>query len=321
LGNLKTIWTIRNDDSLIFRWGAPDFVRAFIKNIPYHASKGFYYGSDMWIWGREFLSLDPETPRQLEIEKHWYHWMMWGRLGYDPTLSNERFQQLLGRRFPGVDAALLFATWQHASLIYPLTTGFHWADFDFQWYIEGSRSRPEPAHTASGFHDVYRFITAETHPGTDNISIIRYVAAFTKGQPISGTTPLQVASTLLAEADSALAGIKKIDPSSNKELRQTLADIEAMALLGKYYGHKIHGATELALFEKTGEPSHQRIAVDELTQAFNSWTRYTTLAAISYKNPLWTNRVGYVDWKALNREVEHDIALAREAHPGVALKP
>ena len=33
-GNVKTTWTMRNDDVYYYRWGAPDFVRTFIKNIP-----------------------------------------------------------------------------------------------------------------------------------------------------------------------------------------------------------------------------------------------------------------------------------------------
>ncbi len=52
---MKTIWTLRNDDSYQYRWGAPDFVREFIQNIPHEVSRGYYYGSDQWIWGREFL--------------------------------------------------------------------------------------------------------------------------------------------------------------------------------------------------------------------------------------------------------------------------
>ncbi|RMD61859.1 carbohydrate-binding family 6 protein, partial [Candidatus Parcubacteria bacterium] len=61
LGDLKTIWTLRNDSNYYFRWGAPDFVRQFIRNIPYEVSQGYYYGSDGYIWGREFLSREPQT--------------------------------------------------------------------------------------------------------------------------------------------------------------------------------------------------------------------------------------------------------------------
>ena len=114
--DLKTIWTLRNDDVYYYRWGAPDFVRTFIQNIPHEVSRGFYYGSDQWIWGREFTMKDQlaESPRQIEIVKHWYHFMIWGRLGYNPNLGNERFVQILQSRYPEVDAQQLFTAWQEA---------------------------------------------------------------------------------------------------------------------------------------------------------------------------------------------------------------
>ena len=78
IGDLKTIWTLRNDDAYLYRWGSPKFTREFIKNIPHDISRGVYYGSDQWVWGREFTSKNVEGPRELEVVKHWYHWMMWG---------------------------------------------------------------------------------------------------------------------------------------------------------------------------------------------------------------------------------------------------
>jgi hypothetical protein len=98
LGNLQHLWTIRNDDALMFRWAAPDFVREFVKNIPYEKSQGYYFGSDMWVWGREFLAA-ARSPRQLEIDKHWLHFLLWGRLGYDPTLDDTRIAALVASAF------------------------------------------------------------------------------------------------------------------------------------------------------------------------------------------------------------------------------
>jgi hypothetical protein len=43
-------------------------------------------GSDGYVWGREFISKHPKTPRELEIDKHWYNFMLWGRMGYDPEM-------------------------------------------------------------------------------------------------------------------------------------------------------------------------------------------------------------------------------------------
>ncbi len=309
-GDLKTIWTLRNDDVYHFRWGATDFVREFIKNIPYDVSRGFYLGSDQYIWGREFMSTEPEMPRQIEIVKHWYHWMIWGRLGYNPDLNNERFIDIIQQRFPNISGGDLFTAWQHASVVYPLTTGFHWGALDFQWYIEACKSRPGPAQTQSGFHDVNRFISLPPHKGTGNISIPDYVKAVTEGKSLSGTTPIEVSEMIHNHADKALAILGRLNHSGDKELRLTLGDIRAMAYMGKYYAHKIRGATELALFRETGKKEHQKAAIEELTSAAKFWQLYTSTALSQYKNPLWTNRVGYCDWQALSKEVLNDIKIA-----------
>jgi hypothetical protein len=96
---MKTIWGLRNHDTYYLRWVAPDFVREFIQNIPTSVPKGIYYGSDQWVWGRDFLTKSPESPKQLEIVKHWYNWVLWGRLSYDPSLTNETFVGLIKINF------------------------------------------------------------------------------------------------------------------------------------------------------------------------------------------------------------------------------
>ncbi len=312
---LETLWTLRNDSNYYFRWGAPDFVREFIQNIPREVTRGFYYGSDGYVWGRDFLSLHPETPRQLEIDRHWYHWMLWGRLGYDPKLSNARFNQILQARFPQVNAQQLFTAWESASMIFPLTTGFHWGDVDFKWYPEGCRSRPAQAGTKSGFHDVEKFISLPPHEGTDNISIPKYVKATLSNKPVKGTTPLQVSEKLHEQADRALRLLESLQAGDNQELKNTLADIRSMSYLGKYYAHKIRGSTEVALYRASKDAAYQQRAITELTAAADYWKRYTENAKAQYKNPLWTNRIGNVDWEKTQQDVQHDIAIARKVIP------
>jgi hypothetical protein len=312
LGNLRTLWTIRNDDALMLRWAAPDFVRDFVRNIPREKSQGFYFGSDMWVWGREYLSQRPGSPRQLEIDKHWLHFLLWGRLGYDPTLDDTRIAALIGQRFPGIDGAKLLAAWQHASMVYPLVTGFHWANFDFQWYIEACRSRPEPAKTASGFHSVETFINQPVHPGTDNLTIPQYVAGVMSGSVPAGTTPLQVADRIDAQVEAVFAPNALPPPRANqREYAATAGDITMMANLGRYYAAKIRGATELALYRATRDARHQQLALTQLEAAANHWGVYADAARRAYGASFWTNRVGRVDWQELSAEVRHDIDIAQ----------
>lgn len=309
---LKTIWTLRNDDIYLFRWGAPDYVRDFIKNIPYDVSQGYYYGSDQWVWGREFTSMHNEEARQLEVVKHWYHWMMWGRLGYDPELTNARFSALLQNKFPQVDGPTLFDAWQAASMVYPVTTGFHWGALDFKWYIEGCRSHYRQADTKSGFHGVESFISLPPHPYAGYQSIPDYVQMIKEQGTTSLKTPLEVASLLEANAKKAMSLLQEMKYLDNPELQVTVNDILVMSLMGEYYAHKIAGATYVALYRSTKDKAHQDKAVEELTEALSQWEEFVKTAKRSHKNPIWTNRVGYMDWEKMTKDVQRDIALARQ---------
>ena len=69
-----------------------------------------------------------------------------------------------------------------------------------------------------------------------------------------------------------------------------------MALLGKYYAAKIRGATELALFRADARARIRRRPSMHLHVARQAGRKYTERASAQYRNPLWTNRVGLVDW-------------------------
>lgn len=313
--NIKTLWTLRNDDNFYFRWGSPDFVRDFIQNIPAQVSEGMYYGSDNYIWGREFLSKDIRNSGELEINKHWYHFMLWGRLAYNPKTENTVFKNLVANRFGISNGDSLFQAWQAASMIYPITTGFHWAKFDLQWYIEGCKGLRGFTQHKSGFHDVNSFIDLPTHPGTRNQTIPDYVGMIEKGVTTDSITPVQIAAQLHLQSDKALKILKELKPNTNIEYNYTLKDIEAMAYLGKYYAYKILGAVELHKYRviNRNKKENQIAAVEQLTQAGIYWKMYADLIKQSYKTQLWTNRVGNVDFDEIYRWVMDDLTIAKGA--------
>lgn len=311
---MKTIWGLRNDDTYYYRWGAADFVREFIDAIPHEVARGIYFGSDQWIWGRDFLTKDPELSNQLEIKKHWYQWLLWGRLSYDPKITNERFEALLANRFPDTDAAKLQKAWQQASMVYPVTTGFHWGRLDFQWYIEGCFSHPKPAENETGFHDINRFISLDVHPKSGNQSIPDFVKMKVEDSTSTLTSPLQVSEKLHRLANGALQELETLYDGNNKELHHTLNDIKTVSYLGKYYAHKIAGATHIALYREIEDQKHQKMAVEELTTALDFWKKYVSLTLQQNKNPLWTNRVGHVDFNKITAGVENDIEIAKKRY-------
>jgi hypothetical protein len=306
-GGLETIWTLRNDDNYLFRWGAPDFVREFIRNIPRDVSRGYYFGSDGYVWGREFVSRSPARPRRLEVEKHWYSWLLWGRLGYDPGLDDERLASLLHRRYPEAPGRVLFDALQDASMVYPLTTGFHWGALDFQWYVECSCSRDREAGTTSGYHDIFSFLSHPTHPGTDDVTIPEFVGKEVAGEEVPGTTPLEIADRIEEHARRALEGVASIHPGGNVELWRQLDDIRAMAHLGRHYSHKIRAATDLSRYWATNDARYRRSAAEEAQRAALHWRTYVSYLSAAYQSSIWLNRIGEVDWKRLYLDVLHDV--------------
>ena len=115
-----------------------------------------------------------------------------------------------------------------------------------------------------------------------------------------GVTPLEIAATLDANATKAMQALPQlrhavVEPSSSaKEYAATLGDIEAMALLGKYYAAKIRGACDLALFDKTGDVKQQAFAINHLETALTHWKKYATAynAPVCAARPVQPHRRG-----------------------------
>jgi len=309
--DLRTWMTVRNDDIYSFRWGDPEFARQYVRHLPGPDKlAGYTMGPDGCIWGREFTSTEPETPRQLVIRKQWYSFMLWGRLSYDPTLPDALFERTLAVRFPEAPAAKLFQASSQASRIIPLVTRFYWNDIDLKWFPEACLSHP----SFKGFHTVRHFMEGQSMPESGIVSIRTYCDRLVAGKPAGGTTPLEVADELKGHAQAALALVAEMSAGGNKELRLTLGDLRAMAHLGDYYAEKILGATDLAMFDRTGEAGRNESAVKHLEAATAHWKEYARVATAQYRPQLLT-RIGYVDLNALAEKVGEDVAMASRWKP------
>lgn len=149
-----TWWNLRNDDIYNLRWGNPEYVKQFIYHLPKgDRTAGYYLGSDRFAWGRESISKNPTSPPMLEHEKHWYSFLLWGRMGYDPETPTVLLKGLIKNRFPSVSTEDIYTGWQEASKIIPLVNKAHWFSWDYKWMPEGCMSSGRPG-TINGYHDV-----------------------------------------------------------------------------------------------------------------------------------------------------------------------
>jgi hypothetical protein len=319
---MKTWLTVRNDDIFSLRWGDPEYVRQYVLNMP-AADKleGFYMGPDGFTWGRDFL--DRETAdqhlgaaRALVMDKHWYSFMLWGRLSYDPILPDVHFEEALSARFPGADARRLYSATTIASKIIPQTTRFFWRDIDLAWLPEACARYDRSFGTH--LYTVAEFMNGVTMPGTQILNIRQWRYRLTSGIAMELVTPLQVADALAGFANSTLSLVRELRavPTnlSSRELRQTIGDNEAMAHLGIYYAEKIRGACDLALFDTSAADEDRRSAIVHLELAVAAWKRYATVRDAQYL-PGFYSRIGWIDITALTQVVAEDVEIARGWEP------
>ncbi|MEO0796729.1 MAG: hypothetical protein AAFX93_16295 [Verrucomicrobiota bacterium] len=306
--DLATWMNLRNDDIFHFRWGDPDYVREYMKNMPPEPlMAGYHMGSDGYVWGREFIDKDPQSPRQLEIDKHWYRFMLWGRLGYDPSLGRAFFEAELQDRFPGVDSSLLYSTWQTASKIIPLVNVAHWRDWDHMWSVEACTSKKE------GYHSVDHFIEFGPLKGQG----IQSIKEFVRNPSGDSRNPMTVAAELDYLAERTLSNVAKLqEESSAKEFQKTLKDFESMAYLAQYYADKFRGSTKVHRYRVNGEEKDQQAAIAHLEDALDHWKAYASLVSSLYEEQLLA-RTSWTDWDgALTDYAEADIEMSRSAKPG-----
>ena len=315
----RTWLTVRNDDLYSFRWGDPEFARAFIHNMPGSDKlAGFYMGPDGYIWGRDFLSrdaVDAGGRRQLVWDRQWLSFNLWGRLSYDPTLPDEHFQRLLGARHPSVAADKLFAASQASSRIIPQVTRFNWGSIDVHWYPEANLSHP---NQYKGFYTVRHFMEGKTMPGEDVLSITEWRERLSEKKNITAQTPPEVADALQRDADTTLklvAELQQHAKAADKELLLTLGDYEAQAWLGRYFAAKIRGAIDLAEFNVSADVAAQAAAQKHVQTALAQWQQYAAIYDRQY-SPQLLNRVGTANIPALTTKAEQDIEIVRTWKPG-----
>lgn len=309
----KTWLTVRNDDYYYFRWGDPSFARQYILNMPpSDRLVGFYMGADGYIWGKDYILRNEQKPRQLILRKMEYSLSIWGKLAYNPLLSDDHFRRLLAARFPEAPSVALYEAWASASRIFPLVTTFHWQGnvYDFQWYPEACFSLPRKA---KGFHTVNHFIEDGPMPESGLMSIPEYCDRVLNRQPLNGITPYQVAADVEAYAEKTLSLLSDMPEPRDEELISILADLECMAWIGLYYAEKIRGAIELCFYRKTGEMKRRQQAIAHLKKAAEHWRTYADKTMSRYV-PQLLNRQGYepVDLKKLQDEVDRDIQRVDE---------
>ncbi|MFI3169570.1 MAG: hypothetical protein R3Y06_06495 [Faecalibacterium sp.] len=310
---VKMWLTVRNDDYYMFRWGDPDFAKAYISNMPEREKlSGFFMGPDGYTWGREYISKDLEVRGTNVSEKMWYSFYIWGKVAFDPTVDTAHFEKRLATSFGQEVAPTLFEAWKLASGLFGDFHQTHWRDFDFQWYPEACCHFMEPER-ALWFADINEFMTCVSEPGAGRLSVSDYCAAVLSGSPLTGESPLVAAKRIQDNARKSMALVKTLEGAAvNKEFARTIIDIKGLNLIGLYYGLKVEAAVLLTLARAQGDAAKKEQAIALLTECLALWKEYSALVSEHYLPQHLTRLKHVIDVSRFDDLAACDILLAQE---------
>ncbi len=308
----QVVWTVRNEDFYVLRWGAPDFIREFIANNGAPHVAGVLVGSECYIPAKDYITSEGRHKTWTwAFERQWLWYALWGRLLYDPQTPDRTFEALLADRFGTEQAPDLLKAWTLASRAQLRFAAFHQGRFDGSLYTEGFSdwSNGGPFR----FFDIENIIE---HPVLDTkyINIAGFVAAGGVAPP-GKVSPLQLAGELerdMAEAQRLATAVRRREQVA-PALEAELADIDAWCAHGRYFAAKLRGGVALATFRKNGEPARQTEAIAHLEKAVGHW-RELSAATMRFNKPRLPHNAGEVfSWSRFLPAVERDIEIARGA--------
>jgi hypothetical protein len=292
--------TVRNDDFFFLHWAEPQFVRDYISGFP-DTNKyvvGFYIGADGWVFAKDFTSKSPyyKERNTLSIQRTWYMQKLWGRISYNPRISDEFFQQHLAARFPEVPADKLFEAWSSASgairRANEQVTGEWQFDADFwpeMWTGDKWQGR-------EGRH----FSVDDTKEATpfagSRLASLRETAEGKIGNKVSAWDNIEKIDALSTQA---LEGLATLKPAKNVELELTLKDLAAQGHLGQFNAHKFRAV----IYDLQGENEKAKQAMGK---AYQAWRRYTDLMDALYISVDMQRNRSFTDWHAYDQVVLQD---------------
>jgi hypothetical protein len=310
----KIVWTMRNEDMFILRWGQPDFVRAFVKNQSKDYVAGVIIGSECYIPALDYITKEgPHKNWFWAFERQWLFYTVWGRLLYDSSTPDRLFASLLEERFGAGLGDDLLQAWKLASKVPLHFASFHRGTWDGSLYTEGFSSWIDRDNGARTFFDIDTFIK---HPVLDTkryVNIADFVQAGGVAEP-GKLSPLALAEELDHDCSLALQKVaairSKTKPSPTLECE--LTDIEAWIAYGNYFAEKLRAGVALATARAKNDTQKQAAAISALERALSHWKRLAELGEKYNRLPVPSNSKEPFSWKSLIPAVERDIEISRK---------
>ena len=310
----KYVWTVRNEDFYILRWGNSDFIRDFIKYNGQEYVAGCFLGSEIFTPALDFTSLPgPFKTWDYHFQRQWLWYAMWGRLMYNPETPDLVFEQMLANKYGKPVGKDALQAWKIATNNQLKFAAFHKGTADAQLYSEGFCSWGD--NIPSILFDINNIIT---HPVLDTTRYVNIKDWVSRGEKISGDqiSPLQLAKELDTDNTQLQTLIIKLK-ASNLSVGATaeVNDLFAWYWFGKYFSNKVKAAVALARYRYKNDDRREE-AIRYLKDCSGYWMNYgKTITTYNKESFPFIIAKGDYSWKEMQLQVDKDIELAKVPYP------
>ncbi len=312
----KIVWQNRaNGTHRLFRWGDPEWAARAAKSCRWDVAVGHcieainsYYPQTDYYHRDEDLKW-----YRWVVERDWLWYLLWGRLSYDPDLSEAPWLAALSERFGAEAAAPMLRASARMSRVVPLIYSAHCLGPDHR----NMAPEFETGGPLDKFADVQPLDTFAMQ------SVREYVQGLVQGRLSARTTPLQMAKMLQEAGTEALAAVRqaaKVASRGQRELADWETDITCLSYLGGYYASKLRAATYLELYKATRDPAHWERASEFAEAAIANWQNLSTYTDRQYMPFVDRLRMHteQFQWRNLLPEVEADREVLQRVKESVS---
>ncbi|WP_297088343.1 hypothetical protein [uncultured Draconibacterium sp.] len=324
--NFFIAWTIRNEDIFVLRWGEPDFIRKHIKMNNHDYVDGYFIGSEGYIPAKDYSHFDNEIKTwKFAFQKQWMFYHTWGRLLYNPNITDEDLAKQLVKRYTETDGISLLQAYSLASKVPLYIASFFKATWDLTLYSEGFLTPYSTTYKNknSPFISIDELIQSEPLSSKEYLSIKKYCQLINSAAqiPEGVITPTQLSEKIFMECEEALQIIEKLRKHSvNETLNSELDDLETWCYLGFYFADKLNAGVALEKFNLNKTHLHKENAIRYLGKCVDYWAKVIDLTVDRYKPMPYVSHAhdmtkwpGFEQfhWSFFMKDVEKDIEYAK----------
>jgi hypothetical protein len=290
------IWQVRaNGTHRFWSWENTEFVRRTVRTFSLGNARGFSIEPHIAYFSTypndHYRSAADRGVYQYTWQKHWMWYYAWGRLSYNPDLSENTIIKEFERHF-GPSGKSIYEAMQQSGKIVPLVYAFRFQGPDHRDFSPETETGISDTKKKRARQDMLQF--AENHPEDERsfAGIDDFVLNRMANKSDGRVSPIAVAGIMARAAEQTRKLTSRVETLTGPaagEWRLLKADLLSSAALGEYYAARINGMLHLDYALKTGSEVDYAKARQYLDASRPAWKTLADTADAVYgplTNPL-----------------------------------